>query len=507
MPKRGGGIRGENGGPDSTPALGTGCARLRRGGDGELCDCDGGRSAQLRPAGENRRADDPRQAIDGAKLRAGSGKWTGSVPITHSYVWERCNAAGAECAPITGAEEARYRATPADVGHKLMVAETATNGEGSDVERSAASATIAALAPKHKGRVTATGETVDGRVLSVGTGTWKGTPPFEYHYQWYRCAPSCQAIEGATSSSYRAQTADIGKRLRASITATNAAGSATQRSRATAKVVPGSPLNLALPRVSGTPLVGQTLTAENGTWVGTPPIEYAYQWYACSLSGCEKIAGQTEPSHTVGIGEFGDSFEVEVIATNAEGSATAISEKTNLVGGNAPVNTEAPSISGTADAGQLLTASSGTWSGTEPITYEYEWLRCDAGGSACVQAAAPSALPVYLVAGADVSHTLRVKVIATNLGGKGEAESAPTATVAGVVPSNVIAPTVLGLDITGQTLTAIEGTWTGTEPISYCLPLAAVQQSRRRMRRHRRGGRIEIHARERRRRRTRCAWS
>ena len=407
------------------------------------------------------------KAVDGSKLHAGTGKWTGSVPITHSYAWERCNAAGAECAPISGAETSGYRLTPSDVGRRLVLAETAKNAEGSDTERSAPSATIAALAPKHKGHASITGETVDGRLLTVGTGTWKGTQPFEYHYQWYRCSPSCAAIEGATGSSYRAQTADIGKRLRASITASNAAGSATQRSRATAKVVPGSPLNLVRPKVSGTPLIGQTLTAESGTWAGTPPIEYAYQWYACSLSGCEKIAGQTEQTHTVEIGEIGDSFEVEVTATNAQGTAAATSEQTNLVGGNAPVEDEAPGISGTPTAGQLLTASSGKWSGTEPIVYEYEWLRCNTGGGECTQAAAASALPLYTPAAADVGHTLRVKVIATNIAGKGDAESAPTATISGVLPSNVIAPSALGLDITGQTLTANEGLWTGTEPITY----------------------------------------
>ena len=63
-------------------------------------------------------------------------------------------------------------------------------------------------------------------------------------------------------------------------------------------MVAGSPLNIALPRIAGTPLVGQTLTAEDGTWVGTPPIAFTYQWYACSLSGCEPIAGETELTHT-----------------------------------------------------------------------------------------------------------------------------------------------------------------------------------------------------------------
>ena len=76
-------------------------------------------------------------------------------------------------------------------------------------------------------------------------------------------------------------------------------------------------------------------------------------------------------------------------------------------------------------------------------------------------------LPIYTVAAADVGHTLRVNVIATNIAGKGEAESEPTALVAGVLPANVIPPLIAGLTITGQTLTATEGTWTGTEPISY----------------------------------------
>ena len=407
------------------------------------------------------------KALDGGKLKASGGTWAGEKPIAHTFAWERCDAAGASCEPIGGASASAYRATPPDVGHRLVAVVTASNAAGSEEARSAPSAVIAPMGPKHHGKPTLSGEAVDGRVLTVGTGTWRGTPPFTYSYEWIRCGKGCATIAGADAASYRVTTADIGKKLKAVITAKNAAGTGTVRSRASAKVVPGSPLNLALPRAEGTPLVGQTLTATEGTWVGTPPITYGYQWYACSLSGCEAIAGQTEQTHTIGIGEFGDSFEVEVTATNAQGSASATSEQTSLVGGNTPLNNEAPSISGTATAGQLLTASSGKWSGTEPITFEYEWLRCNAAGAECSQAAGASALPAYLVAAADVGHSLRVKVIAKNLAGSGEALSAPTATVTGVTPSNVIAPTVLGLDITGQTLTANEGIWTGTEPISY----------------------------------------
>ena len=65
--------------------------------------------------------------------------------------------------------------------------------------------------------------------------------------------------------------------------------------------------------------------------------------------------------------------------------------------GVGPKNTEAPKVTGTATAGQILTASSGKWSGTEPILFEYEWLRCNATGGECTQAAAASLLPTYLV--------------------------------------------------------------------------------------------------------------
>ena len=83
-----------------------------------------------------------------------------------------------------------------------------------------------------------------------------------------------------------------------------------------------------------------------------------------------------------------------------------------------------------------------------------------------MQAAAPSVLSTYLAAGVDVGHTLRVMVLATNRGQRRSRIGAHGDRRRASHP-NKIAPLVLGLPVTGQTLTATEGTRTGTEPISY----------------------------------------
>jgi hypothetical protein len=93
----------------------------------------------------------------------------------------------------------------------------------------------------------------------------------------------------------------------------------------------------------------------------------------------------------------------------------------------APAAVSPPAIAGTAQQGQTLTASPGTWT-ADDATFTYQWQHCDAAGANCVDIAGATA-QTYAVTAADVNTTLRVVVKASNRFGTPTATSAQTAVV------------------------------------------------------------------------------
>jgi uncharacterized delta-60 repeat protein len=74
------------------------------------------------------------------------------------------------------------------------------------------------------------------QLLTATTGTWSGSSPITYTYQWQRCTPGCADIAGATTSTYRPTLADVGAPVRVVVTATNSIGTATANSAQTGNV-------------------------------------------------------------------------------------------------------------------------------------------------------------------------------------------------------------------------------------------------------------------------------
>lgn len=93
-----------------------------------------------------------------------------------------------------------------------------------------------------------------------------------------------------------------------------------------------------------------------------------------------------------------------------------------------PVNTSPPTISGSAQQGQTLTGSPGSWSGAQPISYAYQWRRCDSSGANCGNIASATS-PTYTLTNGDAGSTLVLSVTATNTAGSQTAASAATAVV------------------------------------------------------------------------------
>ena len=202
------------------------------------------------------------------------------------------------------------------------------------------------------------------------------------------------------------------------VTVQAAGGVPTPISRALSITVaqsPTPPVNTALPVISGTTTVGQTLTSTGDTWTGFPTPTYAYQW----KRGGSAISGATASSYLLVSADAGATITVTVTATNTAGSASATSAGVGPIAAapTAPANTVLPAVSGALSVGSVLTASSGTWTGTATITYAYQWQR---GGSDISGATASS----YTLVTADLAAMMTVVVTATNSVGNASANSA-----------------------------------------------------------------------------------
>jgi hypothetical protein len=225
------------------------------------------------------------------------------------------------------------------------------------------------------------------------------------------------------------------------LAAGTAAGGGPNGTQGSSSPAPGKqlPANTSPATVSGSAVVGMTLTADPGSWSGNG-VKLAVQWQRCDalVSSCADVGGATGSTIALQAADAGYRLRVVVTASNNNGSSSATSSASDAVAPApvapaptpvAPSSTTSPSISGTATQGQTLTATTGSWTGTQPIAYGYRWRRCDSSGSSCT-ALTSATTQTYALTSADVGSTMRVDVTASNTGGSAIATSGASPVVA-----------------------------------------------------------------------------
>jgi hypothetical protein len=211
----------------------------------------------------------------------------------------------------------------------------------------AAPAALAAP-PVNETPPTISGTAAEGQTLTASNGTWSNNPT-AFQYQWQRCRADglgCVAVPGAIERTYLLTQADVGHRMRVRVLAVNADGATPARSGPTAVVTAtNAPQNTSRPSVSGEARVGRQLTADPGTWTGSP-TSFAYQWQRCDIdgTGCHDITDATARTYTVRVVDLGFRLRVEVRATNSSGSGAATSALTSVVQPATPITNRRPSL-------------------------------------------------------------------------------------------------------------------------------------------------------------------
>lgn len=337
-------------------------------------------------------------AIVGTCLSSNIGTWDGD-DVTYSFEWY----SGA----LLVSTSENYQLQSSDFGLSITLKVTATNPYGTAV--AVTSAITCVDIPKNTIIPSISGTLVVGNVLTCATGTWTGTATITYAYQWFK---NGGLISGETANTYTTVNGDEGQNITCRVIGSNTYGTSSA-SFTTAVLPTRAPVGLQLPIIYGSLGIGDTLTVQDGYYGGYPTPTVTRKWQYSTNSGTtwnDFTPPQTGSTYTIVSGDVGSIIRVVDTATNSVGTTTQnsniVTPATTVVA--RPLNTVAPSISGTPKIAQTLSTTNGTWSNT-PTSYSYQWYR----GSTPIGTSANT----YTLVSADVNSSITCIVTATNAGG------------------------------------------------------------------------------------------
>ena len=356
---------------------------------------------------------------------------------------------------VPGATNSTYTLAPADEGFTFQVKVSFTD-DADYVESLTSEATVAVAPPPNTeptGLPAVTGTPQVGETLAADTSSIDdadGLANVSYRYQWLvnqsvideNTGTSYHTnveMPGETGSTYTLAPADKGRTFAVKVSFTDDRGNGESLTSRNTVIVAARPNSepTGLPAITGTPQVGQVLTADTSAIDDEDGLENAvfrYQWFASKSGVILALQGETSSTYTLAPTDEGYTFQVRVTFTDdADNEESLTSEATVPVAATVPT---AP-LSLTVTAGSQIQELDVSWqapssNGGSAVTgYKVQWKEStDRWDTAAEVSEATETGTTHTITGLTGGVEYAVRVIATNVAGDGPASTEARATPA-----------------------------------------------------------------------------
>lgn len=290
------------------------------------------------------------------------------------------------------------------------------------------------------------------RALETAYADWSSSneyPFSDYSVQWYL---GTAAIKGATKFEYTPTIAQVGKKLKFTVTL-NSPKTTKVSVTSTPQTVLGAfgPDN-GTAVSTGYAMVGSTISATVAD--KRAGFTVSYNWIRSNdQGGWTPIAGATKLTYKLAAADLGRYVAIRTTYKRTGYETTVYDSNSWLIGSSYLENLTVPTIVGSGAVGDVLTANPGTWANSP--TFSYQWFR---NGNEIPGATSAKFTPT----GDYYGDELSVRVFAKKSGSyPNDADSAAIAVTKGAAPTIVgtATPKLTGTPATCNTLTATAGTW------------------------------------------------
>ncbi|MGC5167038.1 hypothetical protein [Luteimicrobium sp. DT211] len=297
----------------------------------------------------------------------------------------------------------------------------------------------------------------DDAAVALGSAA-VGKPVAPDLTSWQPVSPSfAWSVDGhqvATTATYTPTAQDLGKPLTVSVSgAADGHVPATVTSKPVT-IAKGTFASTEAPVLSGTPVVGQTLTVTTGSW-SAPDTTVTYQWYRDAT----KI-GTGARSYKLTADDSGRKVSVQITAhANGFNDATTTTTPSSVTVKAAAFGATTPTITGTTKVGATLTAHAGSWPNATRLTYQ--WKRNGSSISGATKT-------TYVLTSGDRGTKITLTVTGTLPGYTTVSRtSTATPTIGYGTFTRTTTPSITGTVRVGNTVKASVGTWSSAASFTY----------------------------------------